>query len=743
MTAAISLGAEPSETTLEIESRVAELVQEMTLAEKIGQMRQRHAGVEDPVELLAEQLRAGRVGAILNLKDVATVNELQRIAVEESRLGIPLLVGRDVIHGFRTVQPIPLAQAASWNPGIIRDGARAAASEAAAHGINWTFAPMIDIARDPRWGRIAESYGEDPYLASRMGVAAIEGYQSADQYGPALAACAKHFAGYGAAESGRDYATTNIPENELRNIYLQPFHAAADAGVMTMMTSFSDLNGVPATANEFLLRQVLRDEWTFDGLVVSDWDSVRQLAVHGLTEDDKDSAHAAASAGVDMEMAGDAFGSYLEELVNEGAVPIDVIDAAVANILRTKFRLGLFEDPYTRTETRSANANEFALEIAKKAALQSAVLLKNDAAVLPLNAKDLTSLAVIGPLADAPYEQLGTWVFDGDPALSITPRQAITELLGEGVEVAFVPALETSRSRDTSQFDEAVTAASAADVVVLFLGEESILSGEAHSRADISLPGAQAELVRMLRETGKPLIAVILAGRPLTLTNIVDEVDAILFAWHPGAMGGPAIADLLFGVESPSGKLPATFPRMVGQVPIYYNQKNTGKPPSPDTVVHIDDIEVRAPQTSFGMTAFHLDAGYLPLYPFGFGLSYGKFVYENIRTSADEVVPGDTLTVSADLTNRGAREADEVVQLYVRDLVGSVTRPVRELKGFQRVRVRPGQTVTVSFELPTDALSFYGRDNRRVLETGEFHVWIGGSSAAELRGQFRLADPET
>ena len=722
-----------------VEKRIIELIGEMTLAEKIGQMNQISVGDGAIPEHIQEGLRSGRIGSILNVVDVESVNAMQRIAAEESRLGIPLLVGRDVIHGFRTVLPIPLGQAASWNPDVVMAGAQVAAQEAAAHGVNWTFAPMIDISRDARWGRIAESFGEDPYLTGELGVAMVQGFQGDDLAATGtIAACAKHFAGYGASESGRDYATTNIPENELRNVYLRPFKAVADAGVLTMMASFSDLNGVPATANEFLMRQVLRDEWQFDGFVVSDYNSVTQLSAHGLTENAKEAAYAAVTAGIDMEMVGEAYQEHLDDLIDEGRIDIGMIDAMVANVLRAKFRLGLFEDPYTDVADYPPSASDNALQIAKDAALQSVVMLKNDRKVLPLSVDELNSVAVIGPLADAPYEQLGTWIFDGDPSLSVTGVEGIRKLVNATVDVRFVRAMETSRSRDTEHFDEAMQLAKETDVTILFLGEEAILSGEAHSRADISLPGAQAELVRRIRQAGKPVVAVILAGRPLTLTNVVDEVDAILYAWHPGTMGGAAIADLLFGIESPTGKLPVTFPRMVGQIPIYYNQKNTGKPPKADEIVYIDDIDVQAAQTSLGMSAFHLDAGFTPLFPFGHGLSYAEFAYENIRTSEAEIGIGDTLTVSADLANRGGVAAVEVVQLYVRDLVGNVTRPVRELKGFKRVRVEPGQTVTVDFELHTDDLAFFGRDNRLMVEPGEFQVWIGGSSDTELRDEFRI-----
>ena len=467
-----------------------------------------------------------------------------------------------------------------------------------------------------------------------------------------------------------------------------------------------------------------------------------QLQIHGLTENDRESAYEAVNAGVDMEMAGDAFSNHLLSLVEEGRITEDRIDAAALKILRLKFELGLFEDPYTDPETFPGFADRRALDASREAALQSAVLLKNDKRVLPLRRAELSSLAIIGPLADAPYEQLGTWIFDGDVSLSVTPLQAIRELAGADIDVRYVRAMENSRSRVNDEFDVAARVAGECDATLLFLGEESILSGEAHSRADISLPGDQAELVRRVRASGKPVVAVILAGRPLTLSNIVDEVDAILYAWHPGTMGGPALADLVFGIESPSGKLPATFPRVVGQVPIYYSQKNGGKPPSRDNVVHIDDIDTFAPQTSLGMSAFHLDTCFTPLFPFGHGLSYAEFDYTDMAVSSDEVPMGGKLTISAELSNRGDVEAEEVVQLYTRDLVGSITRPVRELKGFRRVRLRPGETRTVSFELCTDDLSFCGRDGRRIVEPGLFHAWIGGSSETSLRAEFRVVDAD-
>ena len=721
-----------------IEARIVELVSLMTIEEKIGQMIQTHYAGEVSADMRGN-IAAGRVGSLLNVVDADVANELQRIVAEESRLGIPLLLARDVIHGFTTILPIPLGQAATWNPELVERGTRVAALEAAKTGVNWALAPMIDISRDPRWGRIAESFGEDPYLTSRFAVAMVEGYQGDDLSAPGtIAASAKHFAGYGASEAGRDYNTTNIPENELRNVYLPPFKAAVDAGVATLMASFSDLNGVPASGNRFLMQDILRDEWDFDGFVVSDWDSIDQLTDHGFAADGRDAARKAVTAGVNMEMVSRTYAQHLAQLVEDGEVGIERIDQLVGEILRIKFDLGLFENPYTDPAEFPPLANDEHLSVAREAALQSLVLLQNEGSALPLDANVLTSIAVIGPLSDDPYEQLGTWIFDGDPALSQTPLQAIRESVGDRVDVNFVRALETSRSLDTGGFAEALAAARASDAVVVFLGEESILSGEAHSRADIDLPGAQVELVRALRETGKPVVAFILAGRPLTIQNVLEHVDALVYAWHPGTMGGPAIADVLFGVESPSGKLPVTFPRLVGQIPIYYAHKNTGKPATPETYVHIDDLPVRGAQAAFGMTSHHLDAGYTPLFPFGFGLSYTQFTYSDLELSRSTVGMSDSLTIQAVVTNAGDAGADEVVQLYVRDLVGDVTRPVKELKGFRRIRLQPGESRTISFGLTPLDLAFYGQDMELTIEPGEFHVWVGGSSDAGLQASFTL-----
>jgi len=729
----------PTEGTSMHEIKINALVNQMSLVEKIGQMTQVNGDGGIITEDLRNAIEKGQVGSVLNEIDTKTLNELQRIAVEDSRLGIPLMIGRDVIHGFKTIFPIPLGQAASWNPEVVRKGAEIAAIESASVGINWTFAPMIDISRDPRWGRIAESLGEDPYLTGVLGAAMVKGFQGEDLSNPnTIAACAKHFAGYGASESGRDYWNTNIAQNELRNIYLPPFKACLDAGVATFMASFSDIDGVPASGNEFLMRQVLREEWDFQGFVVSDWESIKQLSVHGFTANDLEAASEAANAGIDMEMASTTYRDHLESLVNDGKVSREYIDQAVRNILRIKFSLGLFDNPYTDTTAYPALANADHLAAAKKAVLESIVLLKNKENTLPLKKEDLKSLAIIGPLADDPFEQMGTWVFDGDPQYSQTCLQAIREHVGDDIKLNVVKAMETSRSHDIKGSKAIATAVKKSDAVLLFLGEEAILSGEAHSRADISLPGAQDLLIQQITALGKPTILIIMAGRPLTIEKAVDQVDAVLYAWHPGSMGGPAISDLLFGVESPSGKLPVTFPKMVGQIPMYYNHKNSGKPPTPETVMHMDSIPVRAAQLSVGNTSFHLDAGAKPLFPFGFGLSYTEFKFGNIKVSNPKAKVGEDVVVSAEVINLGDMEADEVVQLYVRDLVGNVTRPVKELKGFQKIHLKPGENRTITFTLTSLDLAFYNRNMQLVTEPGQFDVWIGGSSEADLKATFEL-----
>jgi len=724
----------------DIDERVESLLARMNLTEKIGQMVQINAFNGKIPEELKQRLRQGRISSMLNEIDPQTSLEIQRIAVEESRLGIPLIMARDVIHGFRTIFPIPLAQAAAWEPELVTTCAQIAAEEAASAGFHWTFTPMMDIARDPRWGRIAEGFGEDPYLASALAVAMVRGFQGKDLSAPnTIAACAKHFTGYGAAEGGRDYDTANIPEGLLRDVYLPPFKAAVEAGVATIMTSFNEINGVPSSGNPHLLRRILRDEWGFQGFVVSDWDSMAEMINHGFCSDLKDVAHKAIIAGVDMEMHSTAYVDHLEELIKAGVIPEELVDNAVRNILRIKFKLGLFEKPSPYSAKLSPKPSKRALELAKTMALKSIVLLKNENRLLPLS-KDIKSVAVIGPMADDPYEVLGTWNRDGKVEDTVTPLAAIKQLLGESTKVNYVAGLPYSRSRDKNGFAKAVEQAQKSDVALIFVGEEAILSGEGHSRAYLNLPGAQDELITEIAKTRKPIVLIILAGRPLTIGEISEKAQAVLYAWHPGTMCGPAIADLIFGIESPSGKLPVTFPKAEGQIPVYYAHKNTGRPPHTRKLIMIDDIPLRAFQSSPGDAARYLDIGYQPLYPFGYGLSYTEFEYANLRLSSQHVKIGQSVKVSIDLTNAGETEAEEIVQLYVRDLVASLTRPVKELKGFQKIRLKPKQTKTVTFDLSSNTPGFHNKDMKYVVEPGKFHLWVGSNSQSGLMSEFELVE---
>lgn len=726
--------SQPQDKNTEIENKVETLLHKMTLEEKLGQMNQLSPW---DFEDLAKRVRKGEVGSILNVVNPEEVNKIQKIAVEESRLGIPLIVSRDVIHGYKTIFPIPLGQAATFNPEVVKEGARVAAIEASADGIRWTFAPMIDVARDPRWGRIAESCGEDPYLNAVMGTAMIKGYQGDSLNDPtAIAACAKHFVAYGAAEGGRDYNSTFIPERVLRNVYLPPFKAAADAGCATFMTSFNDNDGVPSTANSFVLKDVLRKEWKYDGMVVTDWASALEMVNHGFCTDGKDAAEKSVNAGVDMEMVSETFIQNLKQSIAENKVSIETIDNAVRNILRLKFRLGLFDNPYVVTPQTVKYAEKH-LQTAKTAAEQSVILLKNENQTLPFTDK-IKTLAVIGPMADAPYEQMGTWVFDGEKEHTQTPLTAIKEMYGDKVKVLFEKGLEYSRDKNTAGIARAVSAARQADAVVVFVGEESILSGEAHSLANLNLQGAQSQLIKELAATGKPVVTVIMAGRQLAIADEVKVSDAMLYSFHPGTMGGPAIADILFGKVNPSGKTPVTFPRMSGQVPIYYAQHKTGRPANP-TEMLIDEIPVEAGQTSVGCRSFYLDAGNSPLFPFGYGLSYTTFEYSNLSLASDKLTAQDTLSISFTLKNTGKYDGTEVVQLYVQDKVGSVTRPVKELKRFQRVTLKAGESTQVSLSLPVSELAFWGYDMNYTVEPGDFTLWVGTNSAEGLTKDFSVS----
>jgi beta-glucosidase len=730
----------PSNTN--IDRKVDDLLAKMTLAEKIGQMVQIADTKGTISDNLKRLLREGRIGSMLNVT-VPEINlEIQRIAVEESRLGIPLIMARDVIHGYRTIFPIPLAQAATWEPQLAKACARAAAKEAASAGFHWTFAPMMDITRDPRWGRIAESFGEDPFLAALFAAAMVRGFQGDDLSAPdAIAACAKHFAGYGAAEGGRDYDTVNIPENLLRDVYLPPFKAAIDAAVVTVMTAFNEINGVPATGNARILRDILRDEWGFNGFVVSDWRATAEMMNHGFCEDMKDAARKSLVAGVDMEMQSSAYADHLEDLVAEGVISPTLVDDAVQRILGIKFRLGLFERQSLFSLKLPDAPDRGNIELAKTTALKSIVLLKNENRVLPLSRK-IQSIAVIGPLADDSYEVLGTWNRDGRIEDTVTPLAALRSFLGDSTTINYIAGLDYSRSTDTGQFSLALELARQSDVVLLFAGEEAILSGEGHSRAHLNLPGAQDALIAEVAKSGKPIVLIVLAGRPLTIGEISQKVDSVLYAWHPGTLCGPALVELLFGIESPSGKLPVTFPKTEGQIPVYYSHKSTGRPPEKTALTMMDDIPLRAYQSSLGDAARYLDIGYLPLYPFGYGLSYTEFAYANLKITSDKIRLGDALHVSVEVTNAGDVEAEEVVQLYVRDLTASLTRPVKELKGFERIRLKPKETGSVVFTLSSAALGFHDNEMQYVVEPGKFNLWVGGDSQADLMAEFQIISNE-
>ena len=715
--------------TSEVESRIEHILGQMTLAEKIGQMNQVSAGGE--VSNYAEAIRKGQVGSILNEVDPVKLNEFQRLAVEESRLGIPLLVGRDVIHGFHTIFPIPLGLAATFDPALVEEGARIAAVEATAQGVRWTFSPMLDIARDPRWGRIAEGSGEDTYLDARMAEAMVRGYQGEVLDTTSMAACVKHFVGYGAAEGGRDYNSTFLTERQLRNFYLPPFEAAIKAGAMTLMTSFNDNDGVPSTGNAFVVKDILRGEWGFDGLVVTDWDSMGEMIDHGFGADRKDVAEKAINAGVDMDMMTYGFLSHLEELVKEGAVKQSAIDQAVRNILRIKIMLGLFEHPYVDVE--AAKAVQYApkhLAAARKTAEESAILLKNDG-ILPLKGKG--RILVTGPMADAPWDQLGTWCFDGQKEHTVTPLEALQERFPG--QVTYVPGLRYSREKRES-FADVVSAARSADVVLAFLGEEAILSGEAHCLADLNLIGSQSELLSALKASGKPVVATILAGRPLTIERDLPNCNAVLYSFHPGTMGGPALARLLSGDANPSGKTPITFLRTVGQAPLYYNHNMTGRPYRGEKL--LADIDLEAGQTSLGNTSYYLDYGAYPLFPFGYGLSYTTFEYSNASLDKKEYGVEDTITLSFTLSNTGEYKGTEVVQVYVRDLVGTLTRPVKELKAFERVELASGESRTVTLQIPVQSLAFWGLDGVKKVEPGDFQLWVAGDSATGEALSFKV-----
>ena len=707
-----------------VERRINALISQMTIAEKLGQLQQLDGdsnGTYRPEHL--EMARKGLLGSTLNVRGAKLTNELQRAALE-SRLKIPILLGFDVIHGYRTIFPVPLGEAASWDLAMMERTAAVAAAEARAAGVHWTFAPMVDIARDPRWGRIIEGAGEDVYFGSQVAAARVRGFQGSDYSAKnKVMATAKHWVGYGAAEGGRDYNTTVISERALRETYFPPFKAALDAGVGSFMTSFNDLNGVPATGNPFVLKDVLRGEWKFDGLVVSDYTAVMELMFHGLARTEADAAMYGLNAGTDMEMVSRYYNKYGQDLIKQKKVSMATIDNAVRNVLRVKFSLGLFDNPFADDELEKREIfSQANLEVAELAAEKSFVLLKNDAQTLPIK-KNIEEIAVVGALADNKAEMNSNWSGDGKPTDPITVVEALRQKYPRA-KMRYEQGCDIPCNSDAG-FARAADAAKDSDFTVLVLGEGQAMSGEAASRADIGLPGRQLDLVKAVHATGKPYAVVLITGRPLTINWLAENSPAILLAWFPGTMAGPAIVDTLFGDSNPGGKLPITFPRSVGQIPIYYNHKTTGRP----------FLE------SNKYSSKYLDISNAPLYPFGYGLSYTQFVLGTVKLSKTQISTTENLKVSIDVLNAGQRAGDEVVQLYIHDLAASVTRPIRELKGFKRITLRPGQKQTVDFTITPKDLSFLGRDMRPVLEAGEFQVIVGTSSDNGAQSIFEVVDP--
>jgi beta-glucosidase len=713
LTSCIPAAASSQSST--IDQRIDDLLSGMTLEEKVGQLVQLSGFTADS----AVAIREGRVGSLLNVVGAETTNRVQRIAVEESRLGIPLLFGLDVIHGYRTIFPIPLATASSWDPEMVTAIEAIAAREARASGVHWTFAPMVDIARDPRWGRIIEGAGEDSYLGSVMAAARVKGFQGPDiASADRLLACLKHYVAYGAPYGGRDYNSVDVSERSLREIYLPPFKAGIDAGAGTVMSAFNLLNGIPTTANPFTINGVLRGEWGFNGLIVSDYNSVGELIVHGYAVDARDAARLALNATIDMDMMGGIYGGQLAELVRTNVIPHETLDASVRRVLRAKFMLGLFENPYVDPETEAAVIlREDHVAAARDAAQKSMVLLKNDGALLPL-LDGIGTIAVIGPLADNQRDLLGAWSARGRAGDVVTVLEGIRRRAGSATTVN-VAGGATVAGMERDGFAEAVEAARSADVAIVVVGERGFDTGEAASRTEIDLPGVQQELIEAVHATGTPVVAVLMSGRPLAIPWLAANVPAILLAWHPGVQGGNALADVLWGDVNPSAKLTVSFPRSVGQVPIYYGSDNTGRPP-----------------TDFKFTSKYLDSPNTPLYRFGHGLSYTTFEYADLVLSADTIAPDGSLTVSATVTNMGDVVGAEVVQLYIRDLVASVVRPVKELEGFTKIFLEPGERQTVRFTLGPRELGFYNQDMEWVVEPGAFSVWIGWSSDEGLESSF-------
>lgn len=718
-------------TSLSIDSRVEQLLVQMSLEEKAGQLNQ-YTGdrlATGPVTVNStkyEDIRDGKVGSMLNVRGAKDTRMVQEIAMQ-SRLKIPLLFGLDVVHGYRVTFPIPLAEAASWDLNLIESSARVAARETAAAGIHWTFAPMVDISRDPRWGRVMEGAGEDPYLGSLIARARVKGFQGKGLGNlDAIMACAKHFAAYGAAIAGRDYNTVDMSERLLWETYLPPFKAAVDAGVATFMNSFNDLNGIPATGNSYLQREILKGKWQYPGFIVSDWGSIKEMIPHGFAKDNTEAARYAITAGSDMDMESRSYMPNLPALVKEGKVPVSLVDDAVRRVLRKKFELGLFDDPYRFSdETRekkilnSADNRNKAREVAEK----SIVLLKNENQLLPLS-RDLKSIALIGPLVKSNTDMKGSWAVKWDDDHLVSLYEGVQAKAGNKTKLIFAKGCGITDSSKAG-FAEAVEAARQADVVVMAVGEAFDMSGEGKSRANICLPGVQEDLIRAVKATGKPVVVMIMAGRPLIFNWTADNANSILYTWWLGSEAGNAMANVLYGDYNPSAKLPMSFPRSEGQIPVFYSYKNTGRPSLNEKDITYRSIYIDLPNT--------------PKYAFGYGLSYTTFTISDLNIDKKTMKESDFLKVSCTLKNTGKYAGEEVVQLYLRDMVANVTRPLKELKDFQKVMLKPGESRELSFVIDKEKLSFYDRDMKWGTEPGEFRVMLGNSSDnIKLSGEFEL-----
>ena len=709
------------------------LIAKMSVKEKIGQMNLLTSGwsTTGPTmnENYREMIRQGMCGNVFNAYTVQHNRKLQEMAVEETRLGIPLLFGYDVIHGFKTIFPIPLAESCTWDIELIKASSRLASMEAASSGVTWTFNPMVDISRDPRWGRIAEGSGEDPYLGSLIAKAKVEGHQGKDLSDTlTLAACVKHFAAYGDPFGGRDYNTVDMSERRLKEVYLPPYQAAVDAGVASVMTSFNELFGVPASGSKYLMTEILRNQWNYKGMVVSDYTAVQEMIPHGYARNEKHAGELALKAGVDMDMQGETYAGYLKKLLEEGKINQAQIDQAVSRILGLKYDLGLFEDPYRyldETRARRMVHSKKLREHALRSARESIVLLKNNdyygKKLLPLS-RDILSIGLIGPLGDNRNHMLGTWHAAGTDSIVTTVREGLQKEFPETI-IRYARGCGFA-GNDRSGFAEALSVARSSEVIIMAVGESSAQNGEAASRANIRLPGVQLELVKNIVAAGKPVIVLIMAGRPLAIPWIDEHVPAILNTWHLGTRAGDAIADILSGADNPSGKLTVSFPRTVGQVPLFYSHKHTGRPFDPDNK----------------FTSKYLDVPNDPLYPFGYGLSYTQFQYTRLKLSSPTIGFEEELKISVQVKNTGSYEGEEVVQLYTRDLVGSVTRPVKELKAFKKIHLKPGEDKTVAFTLSSEDLKFYDADMQFTAEAGQFKVYVGGSSADVMEEEFTLTD---